>query len=60
VQDKTGSGQRGTSNDIAVITPPEKSPIYVTAYLTGANVEASVRDAILAEVGRLVVETFGR
>ncbi|WP_306601278.1 class A beta-lactamase [Geothrix sp. 21YS21S-2] len=56
VADKTGSGfeKSGTANDIALVVPKGGRPMYVTAYLTGAKVNAQSRDAILAEVGRLV------
>jgi len=56
VADKTGSGfeKSGTANDIAMVVPKGGRPMYVTAYLTAAKVDAQTRDAILAEVGRLV------
>jgi len=37
IGDKTGTGERGTSNDIAVIWPEGRAPILVVAYLTGAT-----------------------
>ncbi len=57
--DKTGSGARGTANDIAILRPPHRAPILVAAYLTGSTASDSGRDAVLAEVGRLVVEALG-
>jgi beta-lactamase class A len=54
VGDKTGSGARGTANDVAVIWPPNKSPIVITAYLTGATVSAAQQSATLASVARAV------
>jgi beta-lactamase class A len=56
VGDKTGSGARGTVNDVAVLWPPHRAPIVVTAYFTGSTVED--RNAVLAEVGRIVVAAF--
>ncbi len=32
--DKTGSGERGATNDIGVVWPPQGSPVLVTVYLT--------------------------
>jgi beta-lactamase class A len=55
VGDKTGSGDRNTTNDIAILWPPERAPLIVTAYYTGAEASADERNAILAEVGRLAV-----
>jgi beta-lactamase class A len=50
---KTGSGADGATNDIGVLYPPGRPPILVAAYLaSGAPPEE--RDAVLAEVGRLV------
>jgi beta-lactamase class A len=58
VGDKTGTGARGTANDIAAIWPedpaPGRAPLIVTAYLTGATVEAAQQNAVLAGVGRAV------
>ena len=58
--DKTGSGDNGTSNDVALLSPPRRAPIVVAAYLTGAAVSGDARDAALAEVGRIVVRAFAR
>jgi beta-lactamase class A len=57
VGDKTGSGARGTANDVAVIWPPNKSPIVITAYLTGATVSTAQQNATLASVARAVSAT---
>jgi beta-lactamase class A len=54
VGDKTGTGARGTSNDVAVIWPPNKAPIVIAAYLTGATVSAAQQNATLASVARAV------
>jgi beta-lactamase class A len=54
VADKTGSGGHGSSNDIAVLWPPGRSPVLVTSYLTETTAAQEVRDQALAEVGQLV------
>jgi beta-lactamase class A len=56
--EKTGSGDRGTSNDVGVLWPPRGPPIIVTAYLTEAKAGFKRRDAALAAVGRAVAEAF--
>ena len=53
--DKTGTGAAGTANDVAVFWPPGRQPVLVTAYLTQATLPAEGCDAVLADVGRLVV-----
>ena len=54
VGDKTGTGERGTANDVAVIWPPRRAPVIVTVYLTGATVSADQQNAVIAGVGRTV------
>lgn len=58
IGDKTGAsdddGHGGTSNDIAVVWPPGRAPMLVTAYLTGSSAPFAARNATLAQVGRLL------
>jgi beta-lactamase class A len=56
--DKTGANGKDTSNDIAVLWPPGKPPVIVAAYITQCTGAESKRTAILAEIGRLVRESF--
>lgn len=51
--DKTGSGSQGESNDVAILWPPQRSPVLVTAYYVAPSTDAQVRSAVLAEVGRI-------
>lgn len=58
VGDKTGSwgdGKVGTTNDIAVIWPPGRPPLLITAYLSRSALDDDGRNAVIAEVARLVV-----
>ncbi|HEX9168288.1 MAG TPA: class A beta-lactamase [Roseiarcus sp.] len=59
IGDKTGSGDHGTANTIAIIWPPERAPIIATAYLTESSAPMDARNAIHKEVGELIAETFG-
>ena len=54
VGDKTGSGNRGSSNDVAVIWPDGHAPVIVTSYLTETAAPDDRRNATHAAVGRLV------
>jgi beta-lactamase class A len=55
VGDKTGTGERGTSNDVGVVWPPGgTSPLVVAVYLTGSPAAADKRDAAIAAVARAV------
>jgi beta-lactamase class A len=60
VGDKTGTGDRGSTNDIAIIWPTGRDPVIVAAYMTGVTLGADAREAILASVGRLAAAQFGR
>ncbi|UPK35029.1 class A beta-lactamase [Bradyrhizobium sp. 186] len=56
VADKTGAGDRGTTNDVAVFWPPGRKPVLITAYLTGSQAPAEERNATIAKVARMVAE----
>ena len=56
--DKTGSGDHGTANDVAVLWPPGRPPILVAAYLTGTDTPMPHRNAIHAGVGRAIASAF--
>lgn len=51
--DKTGSGDTAT-NDVAILWPPRRKPLLVTAHYDHAVMPAKGRHAVLAEVGRIV------
>jgi len=53
IGDKTGAGDN-TSNDIAIVWPPNRAPLLVTAYLTRSVASFEVRNATLAQVGALL------
>lgn len=54
VGDKTGTGDRGTYNDIGVFWPPGRKPIVVTVYLTGASAPMEKCNEVIANVARAV------
>jgi beta-lactamase class A len=56
--DKTGSGEHGTVNDVAILRLPHRAPILVAVYYTGSKAPMEDRNAVLAEVGRIVVSAF--
>jgi beta-lactamase class A len=60
VGDKTGAGGHATTNDIAIVWPPRRKPLLVSAYYTESSASADARNTVLADVGRLVAEEFGR
>ncbi|MFD0880494.1 class A beta-lactamase [Variovorax dokdonensis] len=52
VGDKTGTNNTD-ANDIGILLPPQGAPILVTAYLSDSVASSQIKDATLAEVGRL-------
>lgn len=58
VGDKTGSGNHGSANDVAILMPPDRAPILVAVYLTQTDASPSDRDAAIAEVGHLIASAI--
>ena len=56
--DKTGSGDHNTSNDIAIMWPPDRAPIVVAAYFTRSIASEAVRDGALPAIGRVIAQRF--
>ena len=59
VGDKTGSGGRGSTNDVGIAWPPQRAPIVIAAYLTETSKPDEQRNATLAAVGRAVAASLG-
>ncbi|MEO5627044.1 MAG: class A beta-lactamase [Dokdonella sp.] len=51
--DKTGSGSRTETNDVAIFFPPQRKPLLVTAYYAGSPADAATRSAVLADAGHI-------
>jgi len=58
VGDKTGRGDNGAINDVAVLRPPNRPPIFLAIYSVGSAAAASERTATVAEVARVVATAF--
>ena len=58
IGDKTGSGDHGTANTIAIIRPPDQAPILAAVYYTESSAPMDARNAIHKEIGGLIAETF--
>ncbi|MFG3709244.1 class A beta-lactamase [Micromonospora sp. NPDC047670] len=55
VADKTGTGDYGTVNDIAVVWPPQAAPLVVSIMSSKATRDAEYDQALLAEAAAHVV-----
>ncbi|MCQ4288425.1 class A beta-lactamase [Pseudomonas stutzeri] len=56
IGDKTGGGDHGTMNDVAVIWPPQQHPLIVSIYMTDTVASFDDRNAAFAELGRTIYE----
>ncbi|MCI1006320.1 class A beta-lactamase [Herbaspirillum sp. C7C8] len=54
VGDKTGTGRLGTANDVGVVWTDKGTPLLFAVYLTENAATDARRDAVHAEVGRLI------
>ena len=58
VGDKTGSGDYGTTNDIAVIWPDNHAPLILVTYFTQPQQDAKARKDVLAAAAKIVTENL--
>jgi beta-lactamase class A len=54
VGDKTGSGEHGTTNDVAIAWPPQSPPVLIAIYLTETSADGDQRNRTIASVGRAI------
>jgi len=58
VGDKTGTGENGAANDIAVIWPGKRKPFLLVVFCDVPQATAEQRDALIADTARWVRETW--
>ena len=58
VLDKSGSGNYGTRNDIAIIYPPNSNPIIVAIMTNHNNKNDKYDDKLIAEITKIIIDTF--
>ncbi len=56
--DKTGTGENGAVNDVAIVWPPGRPPILIAALLSGSKRSTQELSAAHARIGRAVVGAF--
>jgi beta-lactamase class A len=52
--DKTGTGANGAVNDLCLVYPPERRPIFVAVYMSESTLDVKTLSAAHAEIGRIV------
>jgi beta-lactamase class A len=58
IADKTGSGDHGTANTIAILRPPGRSPLIAAVYCTEGPDSMDARSAVHQNVAEIVAATF--
>jgi beta-lactamase class A len=58
IGDKTGTGDRGSTNAVAIIWPPGRAPLIAAVYYTESSAPMDARNAIHKAIGGLIAETF--
>jgi beta-lactamase class A len=58
VGDKTGTGNHGTTNDVAIVWPAGHGPVLIAVYLTETTAPAAASEAIIADVARLAASSL--
>ena len=51
---KTGTGARGTANDVGIFWPPGRPPVLVAAFITQSDATDTARNIAIASVARRV------
>lgn len=59
IGDKTGSGDYGTANDIAVLWPPQRSPVIMAIYTTQPRQDAAPRSDVIVAATQIVMDWLG-
>jgi len=59
VGDKTGTGDRGATNDNAIAWPPGRAPVLIAAYLSGSGASQDALNVTHARIAGIVVASLG-
>jgi beta-lactamase class A len=51
IGDKTGTGERGSTNDVGVVWPAQGAPVVASVYLTNTSMPREACNAAIAAVG---------
>lgn len=57
--DKTGTGDNGATNDIAIAWRPHAPPLLIVAYSYGLPEDLDTRSEIIGRVGRIALDELG-
>jgi len=54
--DKTGTGANGAVNDLCIVYPPGRRPIFVAVYMSESQLDVKILNAAHAQIGALVAK----
>ncbi len=60
VGDKTGTGERGAANDVAIAWPPQRPPILIAAYLSDSRASPEALEAAHARIAGFIAASSSR
>jgi beta-lactamase class A len=55
---KTGTGDNGATNNIAIVWPPRSKPILISVYFTESKIALDAREKVIAEIADIVSGTL--
>lgn len=58
IGDKTGAGDNGATNTIAVLRPPGRAPLFAAVYYAESSVSMDERNAVHRDVASLIARSF--
>ena len=58
IGDKTGTGDRGSTNTVAIIRPPGRGPLFAAVFFTESEAPMSTRNDLHRAVAEIVARTF--
>ena len=58
VGDKTGSGDNGTANDVAILWPPGQKPLLLSIYITQAKADWNACSAVIAGISAAIAAEY--
>jgi beta-lactamase class A len=58
-QVKTGTGENGAANDVAIVWPPGREPILIASYLSGSGASHDALNGAHARIAEAIVRRMG-
>jgi len=58
VGDKTGTGNHGAANVVAIAWPPGRLPVLAAVYYKESQASDEARNTVIADVGRVIAALF--